>query len=609
MDGKVVIGTELDTKNFEVQIKQTEQYLNKLVASYEKASNMSGKMKPNEQAMANLGLEIEKTNNKLIGLYQQQAKVNNQSFSGMKQSIDGIGSSISNITKKAVKWGLAIFGVRSMYLGIRQAVSQIMQEDEGLKGQIDYMKFAVGQAIKPVVEWIVNLVHQILVWLGAIIKILFGINIFSNATASNFKKANSNAKQLKKTLTGFDEMNILNEDGSTSGLGAGYFKDIGNIAEEVDKLADKLKPFEEEIKGLAWTVAGIFGASIIAKWIGNIGGFLGSSQLGKLGSTLLKLGVIAGGIIITGIIAKKVWDELGELTEEIKKISKIGHEAQKDYIENQTDINQLLRDGNANRTAGYKQLEDSNSILAKIRGTDKELLEDAKKVSENLSLQINRELELLTIKVAENGETEETRQLREKIKNNIEEQIKYNIELVKKLHESGMETKGIADLNDDLIQSYIQMGGDVNALSTKLNGINNLQFDKKTITIDADTSQAESKLSQLGRTIANAGTNLSTRIHALLGAKGLMINSGSLPRLAVGGIINRPGRGVPVGIGGERGAEAVVPLTDSQQMELLGSTIGKYININLTNITELDGRQIARKVDKINQNNNFVLNR
>ena len=29
----------------------------------------------------------------------------------------------------------------------------------------------------------------------------------------------------------------------------------------------------------------------------------------------------------------------------------------------------------------------------------------------------------------------------------------------------------------------------------------------------------------------------------------------------------------------------------------------------LTNITELDGRQIARKVEQISQNNSFVLNR
>ena len=84
-----------------------------------------------------------------------------------------------------------------------------------------------------------------------------------------------------------------------------------------------------------------------------------------------------------------------------------------------------------------------------------------------------------------------------------------------------------------------------------------------------------------------------------------------LPRLAKGGIVNMPSSGVPVGsaIAGERGQEGVIPLTDSQQMALLGEAIGKYITVDITNITQLDGRQIARKVDKINQNNNFVLNR
>ena len=85
----------------------------------------------------------------------------------------------------------------------------------------------------------------------------------------------------------------------------------------------------------------------------------------------------------------------------------------------------------------------------------------------------------------------------------------------------------------------------------------------------------------------------------------------NLPRLAKGGIVNMPSRGVPVGsaYAGERGAEGVIPLTDSQQMELLGESIGRYITVNLTNITELDGRTIARKVQEINNNTNFLLNR
>ena len=62
-------------------------------------------------------------------------------------------------------------------------------------------------------------------------------------------------------------------------------------------------------------------------------------------------------------------------------------------------------------------------------------------------------------------------------------------------------------------------------------------------------------------------------------------------------------------IGGEKGQEGVIPLTDSQQMALLGEAIGKYITINLTNVTELDGRTIARKVSEVNNNTNFLLNR
>ena len=85
----------------------------------------------------------------------------------------------------------------------------------------------------------------------------------------------------------------------------------------------------------------------------------------------------------------------------------------------------------------------------------------------------------------------------------------------------------------------------------------------------------------------------------------------SLPRLAKGGIVNMPGKGINYAGANiaERGAEGIVPLTDTAQMELLGSAIGKYITVNLTNVTELDGRTIARKVSEVSNNTNFLLNR
>ena len=80
--------------------------------------------------------------------------------------------------------------------------------------------------------------------------------------------------------------------------------------------------------------------------------------------------------------------------------------------------------------------------------------------------------------------------------------------------------------------------------------------------------------------ISELDYSLIDKIRKVPGLGGLQrLNTIKIPRLAKGGIINLPGRGVPVGsaIGGERGQEGVIPLTDSQQMALLGEAIGKYI--------------------------------
>ena len=113
----------------------------------------------------------------------------------------------------------------------------------------------------------------------------------------------------------------------------------------------------------------------------------------------------------------------------------------------------------------------------------------------------------------------------------------------------------------------------------------------------------------------NIGTNIGkgigsvgNKIKDFFGfAKGGIV----VPRLASGGIINNPGRGVPLGsaIGGERGAEGVIPLTDSQQMMLLGEAIGRYITINANITNTMNGRIISRELQKVQNENNFAFNR
>ena len=124
----------------------------------------------------------------------------------------------------------------------------------------------------------------------------------------------------------------------------------------------------------------------------------------------------------------------------------------------------------------------------------------------------------------------------------------------------------------------------------------------------------------LNKVIASIENILNTPINAINGlidkirkvAPGLQkLQKFSFPRLAKGGIINMPGRGVMVGsaIGGESGAEGVIPLTDSQQMELLGEAIGKHISVNNVVPVYLNGRQIAREVNISNAERDFAFNR
>lgn len=86
----------------------------------------------------------------------------------------------------------------------------------------------------------------------------------------------------------------------------------------------------------------------------------------------------------------------------------------------------------------------------------------------------------------------------------------------------------------------------------------------------------------------------------------------NLPRLAKGTILNAPGRGVPVAGGtalaGEAGREAYLPLSDTQLLEELGSTIGKYITINANITNTMNGRVISRQLQQIRNDREFAYN-
>lgn len=81
--------------------------------------------------------------------------------------------------------------------------------------------------------------------------------------------------------------------------------------------------------------------------------------------------------------------------------------------------------------------------------------------------------------------------------------------------------------------------------------------------------------------------------------------------MATGGIIDVPKRGVSLGnsiVGGEAGAEGVLPLTNESTMQRLGQEIGKWITLNLSLTNEIDGHVLNRILKEIQGENAFARN-
>ena len=149
MQGKVIIGTELDSSQIDKQIDLLIDKLEGLEEEYqilENAEPFEGQTKE----LMKMGDEITATKKKISKLTAEKNKFTSTGFSQISSQLGDIGKSIGRTIKKVGKWALAIFGIRSAYMAVRNAINVISQDDDQLKADIDYMKSALAYAIEPI---------------------------------------------------------------------------------------------------------------------------------------------------------------------------------------------------------------------------------------------------------------------------------------------------------------------------------------------------------------------------------------------------------------------------------------------------------------------------
>lgn len=159
-------------------------------------------------------------------------KVTNNITTKIKQMGKGVKQGIGHV----LRYAGALFSLESIYTMLSSSASAWLSSQNSqaqqLNANIEYMKYAMGSALAPVIQFVVNLVYKLMKAIQSVAYALTGVNIFANASAESYEnmansaeKANKATKQLGSVHSEIN--NIQSNDSGSSGSG-------GNIGPSFD---------------------------------------------------------------------------------------------------------------------------------------------------------------------------------------------------------------------------------------------------------------------------------------------------------------------------------------------------------------------------------------
>ena len=604
-DGWVVVGTKLDTKQLEKDLKASKQKLREYEREAEKLSTAKAKaeidLKPYEeekkllrertqedlrltknsaQKAVFLKIEqkgIERINNKYASQISNLEQINqkiaenakNQSivseeiketnsqlekarfFKNFNEGAEDAGKKIKNILKSTARWAIAIFGIRSAYMFVRNAMSTLSQYNEQLATDLEYIRFALASMLQPLIEKLIQLTYKLLSYINYIAQAWFGIDLFANASADAMKRGAGSAEKMKKSLAGFDEMNVLNDNGTTGAMGGMPSVDLSmedaDVPSWIKWIADNKDVLISGLLGIAGALIAVhFGASL-----------------------LLGLGI---GVAIAGI------------TYAIVNLIK--------FLQDPTFNNFInIITGIGIAIVGVGIIISSLPVV--IAGAVIAIVALIVKNYEFIMGLFNKAITWI-----ENDFVKSLRGIFGPLGDIIASPIIFAINYLKGAFQGLFG--GIREVVNGIVKIF--KGDFKNGITSVFNGLKSIML--------APINALISGINSLIRGVNKIKIDIPSWLPGI-GGKKLGFNIPQIPKLAVGGIVNMPGKGVPVGgaIAGEVSKEGVIPLTNSQAMQELGQTIGRYITINANITNTMNGRVISRELQKINTNSDFATNR
>ena len=242
-------------------------------------------------AFKNVGSDILKCINPMNLAKKASEKI----FSGTKN----IGSGIKNGIGTVLKYAGALFGITKVYQALRECASTWLSSQNAgakqLSANIEYMKYAMGSALAPIIQFVTNLVYQLMKAIQSVAYALTGVNIFANASASAFKNAQKQAKNTSKQLSNVhSEINNVGDHNSNTSPNVGDMSKLnptnslldaiknGNWYEVGSIIGEKLN---EAMNNIPWDKIQSTAKSIGTNIAQFLNGFIANTDWNQVGNT------------------------------------------------------------------------------------------------------------------------------------------------------------------------------------------------------------------------------------------------------------------------------------------------------------------------------------
>lgn len=219
-------------------------------------------------------------------------------------NIKNMGNGLKGNLKHVLKYAAALFSLRGIYSVLsNSARSWLSSQNAGaqqLSANIEYMKYAMGSMFAPVIEYVINLVYQLMKAIQSLAYAFTGVNIFAKATASSMKSASGSAKQTNKSLSGIhSEINNVSDNKNSGGSGnARPNMDLSELDKSPNKIIDVIKngnwneigamigeKLNNALAKIPWDKIQNTAKNIASGIAQTLNGFIGTTDWNQVGNT------------------------------------------------------------------------------------------------------------------------------------------------------------------------------------------------------------------------------------------------------------------------------------------------------------------------------------